>query len=82
MCTYKFIYFVLQERLIAATALLCERVVEALTFFNSCISTFCLLFLDVDSDVDLTYEGDNVILLQAMAKALLDEFLGRLGTGK
>jgi hypothetical protein len=39
-------------------------------------------FLLSDSDVDLTYEGDNVILLQAMAKALLDEFLGRLGTGK
>ncbi len=46
-----------------------------------CLLTFPLL-LPLDSDVDLTYEGDNVILLQAMAKALLDEFLGRLGTGK
>jgi acyl-CoA oxidase len=27
-----------------------------------------------DSDVDLTFEGDNTVLLQAVAKALLDEY--------
>eukprot|EP00744_Colponema_vietnamica_P001160 GILI01001952.1.p2 GENE.GILI01001952.1~~GILI01001952.1.p2 ORF type:complete len:666 (-),score=236.66 GILI01001952.1:73-2070(-) len=31
-----------------------------------------------DSDVDVTYEGDNTVLLQAVSKALLDELKGRL----
>jgi len=34
-----------------------------------------------DAEIDLTYEGDNTILMQAVARALLQEFYGSL-TGK
>ncbi|KAL6075437.1 Acyl-CoA oxidase [Balamuthia mandrillaris] len=38
--------------------------------------------LKADCDIDLTYEGDNTILLQAIAKALMEEFRNRLSGRK